>query len=81
MAEERDRFLTLGIETSCDDTALAVLESGHNVLAEAISSQIDSHSAYGGVVPELASRMHQEAILPLLERVLAGAGIAEPARR
>ena len=80
MAEERDRFLTLGIETSCDDTALAVLEGGHNVLAEAISSQIDSHSAYGGVVPELASRMHQEAILPLLERVLAGAGIAEPAR-
>lgn len=80
MAEERDRFLTLGIETSCDDTALAVLEGGHNVLAEAISSQIDSHSAYGGVVPELASRMHQEAILPLLERVLAVAGIAEPAR-
>lgn len=71
-------FLTLGIETSCDDTAIAVLEGEHHVLADAISSQIDSHSVYGGVVPELASRMHQEAILPLLEYVLKKAGINDP---
>lgn len=80
MAEGGKRFLTLGIESSCDDTALAVLEGGHGLLAEVISSQIDSHSVYGGVVPELASRMHQEAILPLLESVLAKAGIGEPAK-
>ena len=80
MAEGGKRFLTLGIESSCDDTELAVLEGGHGLLAEVISSQIDSHSVYGGVVPELASRMHQEAILPLLESVLAKAGIGEPAK-
>ena len=80
MAEGGKRFLTLGIESSCDDTALAVLEGGHGLLAEVISSQIDSHSVYGGVVPELASRMHQEAILPLPESVLAKAGIGEPAK-
>ena len=80
MAEGGKRFLTLGIESSCDDTALAVLEGGHGLLAEVISSQIDSHSVYGGVVPELASRMHQEAILPLLQSVLAKAGIGEPAK-
>ncbi len=80
MAESEKKFLTLGIESSCDDTALAVLEGGHGLIAEVISSQIDSHSVYGGVVPELASRMHQEAILPLLESVLAKAGIGEPAK-
>ena len=74
-----ERFLTLGIESSCDDTALAVLE-GREVLADVISSQIDSHSVYGGVVPELASRMHQEAILPLLKDVLAKAGVEDPAK-
>jgi len=80
MAESEKKFLTLGSDSSCDDTALAVLEGGHGLLAEVISSQIDSHSVYGGVVPELASRMHQEAILPLLESVLAKAGIGEPAK-
>ena len=50
------------------------------VLASELSSQIDSHSQYGGVVPELASRMHQEAIIPLLERVLDEAGIKDPAK-
>ncbi|MDO5114698.1 MAG: tRNA (adenosine(37)-N6)-threonylcarbamoyltransferase complex transferase subunit TsaD [Synergistaceae bacterium] len=71
-------FVTLGVETSCDDTALALIDEKNNVLADLISSQIDSHSAYGGVVPELASRMHQEAILPLLERLFAKAGVKEP---
>ena len=72
-------LLTLGIESSCDDTGLAILRGQHEVLSSALSSQIASHSRYGGVVPELASRMHQEAILPLLEQVLEEAGVSEPA--
>ena len=75
-----DGFITLGIETSCDDTGIAVLRGQREVLSSALSSQIDSHSQYGGVVPELASRMHQEAILPLLKAVLADAGITNPAK-
>ena len=72
-------ILTLGIESSCDDTGLALLRGQHEVLSSALSSQIASHSQYGGVVPELASRMHQEAIIPLLEQVLQEAGIKKPA--
>ena len=76
-----ENFLTLGIESSCDDTGLAILRGQHEVLASALSSQIASHSQYGGVVPELASRMHQEAIIPLLEKVLEEANVATPARK
>ena len=72
------RFLTLGIESSCDDTALAIIDENYRVLGDLISSQIEEHSCYGGVVPELASRMHQEAILPLLEKLFEKAGITEP---
>lgn len=75
-----ERFITLGIESSCDDTAVAVLSGRDELLVSKLSSQIESHSEYGGVVPELASRMHQEAILPLLEQVLSEAGITEPQR-
>ena len=75
---EEEKFITLAIETSCDDTAVALLGGARKVLADSISSQIDSHSAYGGVVPELASRMHQEAMLPLLESALAQAGVKNP---
>ena len=75
-----DDFITLGIESSCDDTGVAVMRGADCVLASELSSQIDSHSQYGGVVPELASRMHQEAIIPLLERVLDEAGIKDPAK-
>lgn len=71
-------FITLGIETSCDDTGLALLSGAGAVMASALSSQTASHSLYGGVVPELASRMHQEAILPLLGEVLSDAGIKSP---
>ena len=60
-------MLTLGIETSCDETALAVYDPEHGIIAEAIYSQIDLHAMYGGVVPELASRDHCQKILPLLE--------------
>lgn len=71
-------MITLAIETSCDDTALAILRGGREVLSSAISTQIASHSVYGGVVPELASRMHQEAILPLLGKVLSDSDLEDP---
>jgi N6-L-threonylcarbamoyladenine synthase len=71
-------FITLGIESSCDDTCLAVLDGQNEILSSLISSQIKSHSKYGGVVPELASRMHQEAIIPLLCQALGDAGINSP---
>jgi N6-L-threonylcarbamoyladenine synthase len=63
----------LGIETSCDETAVAVVED-RTVLANLISSQTDLHSRFGGVVPELASRAHVEALNPLLEQALEEAG-------
>ena len=60
----------LGIETSCDETAAAVVENGTSVLASVVSSQVDVHHLYGGVVPELASRKHIEAIVPVVEEAL-----------
>ena len=66
-------MLILGIETSCDETGLALLDSEHGLLAQQLHSQIDMHVAYGGVVPELASRDHIRRVLPLLDRVLAAA--------
>lgn len=74
----KENFVTLGIESSCDDTGIAVLRGADTVLCSKLSSQISSHSKFGGVVPELASRMHQEAILPLLDEVLEEAGIKNP---
>lgn len=65
----------LGIETSCDDTSVALVECSENgsfVVAEKTASQIDLHTIYGGVVPELAGRLHAEAIVPLIETVLKG---------
>ena len=52
----------LAIESSCDETAAAVVEDGRKVLSSIIASQVDAHIVYGGVVPEIASRMHAEAI-------------------
>ncbi|MEW5772080.1 MAG: tRNA (adenosine(37)-N6)-threonylcarbamoyltransferase complex transferase subunit TsaD [Thermodesulfobacteriota bacterium] len=66
--------LVLGIETSCDETALALLE-GRTVRAEAMASQVAAHALFGGVVPELASREHLRCLGPLLDRVLAEAGV------
>lgn len=60
----------LGIETSCDETAAAVVEDGRAILSNVIASQVDLHAQYGGVFPELASRMHVEAIGPVVERAL-----------
>lgn len=60
----------LGIETSCDETAAAVVENGRLVLSNVIASQIDIHAAYGGVVPEVAARSHIEVILPVIQEAL-----------
>ncbi len=71
---EKD-VLTLGIESSRDETAAAVVRNGRVVLSNVISSQIDLHTVYGGVVPEIASRCHVESISLLTERALEKAGI------
>ena len=65
----------LGIETSCDETAAAVVEDGRTVLSDVVASQVDLHARFGGVVPEIASRLHVEAIVPVLEQALADAGL------
>jgi N6-L-threonylcarbamoyladenine synthase len=65
----------LGIETSCDETGVALYEAGVGIRAERLASQIPLHAAYGGVVPELASRDHIAKLLPMVETVLADAGI------
>ncbi len=65
----------LGIETSCDETSAAVVTNGREVLSNVVSSQIDLHSKYGGVVPEIASRKHVEMILPVIDKALDDAGI------
>ena len=67
--------LVLGIETSCDETAAAVVEDARRVLSSVVASQIAVHAPYGGVVPELASRHHLEAIGPVLEGALVQAGV------
>lgn len=65
----------LGIETSCDETSAAVLQDGKNVLSNIVSSQIDIHKQFGGVVPEVASRKHVENILPVIQAALDQAEI------
>src|SRR5246500_4943889 len=64
----------LGIESSCDETAAAVVRSGERVVSNVVFSQIATHQAYGGVVPELASREHLKAIIPVVREALADAG-------
>ena len=66
----------LGIETSCDETGVALYDTERGLLAEALHSQVDLHAAYGGVVPELASRDHVRRVLPLARDVLTRAGLA-----
>lgn len=63
----------LGIESSCDETAAAVVENGTRLLSNVITSQIDIHSEYGGVVPEVAARSHLEVIMPVIDRALSDA--------
>ncbi len=66
----------LGIETSCDETGVAVYDTDRGLVAHALHSQVAMHQVYGGVVPELASRDHVRRVVPLVEKVLAEAGLA-----
>lgn len=68
----------LGIETSCDETGVAVYDTEKGLVADVLHSQIDLHAVYGGVVPEIASRDHLRRLLPLIRQVLAEAGIDRP---
>ena len=68
-------MLVLGIESSCDETGVALFDSGRGLLGHALHSQVALHAEYGGVVPELASRDHVRKTLPLLSRVLAESGV------
>ena len=65
----------LAIESSCDETAVAIVRDGREVLTDCIASQVELHRIYGGVVPEIASRMHMEAIYPLADQALEEAGL------
>ena len=67
----------LAFESSCDETAVAVVEDGRKVLSDAILSQADLHALYGGVVPEIASRKHIEAIAALTDQALSEADLAK----
>ena len=62
-----EKILTLGIETSCDETAAAVLRDGREILSNVISTQIPLHQKFGGVVPEIASRKHIVNIMPVID--------------
>jgi hypothetical protein len=67
-------MLILGIETSCDETAAAVVEDGRHAHSNVVASQIDLHKQYGGVIPEIAARSHIEVILPVIHETLDEAG-------
>jgi len=68
----------LGIETSCDETGVAVYDTERGLLAHALHSQVDLHAVYGGVVPEIASRDHIRMLLPLIQQVMREAGVDKP---
>ena len=70
----RDEPLVLGIETSCDETGVGIVR-GRTLLADAIASSVEEHARFGGVVPEVASRAHLEAMTPTVDRALAEAGV------
>lgn len=70
-----DEPLVLGIETSCDETGVGIVR-GHTLLADAVASSVDQHARFGGVVPEVASRAHLEAMVPTIQRACDTAGIA-----
>lgn len=72
--ETKKDLVVLGIETSCDETSAAVVVNGREMLSNVISSQIDLHKKYGGVVPEIASRKHVELVMPVINQALKEAG-------
>ena len=65
----------VGIETSCDETAAAVVENGTIILSNQIASQVEIHARYGGIVPEVASRQHTLSIIPITEQAMAAAKV------
>jgi len=74
-----EKTVVLGIETSCDETAAALVMGGYDVLSSVISTQVDLHAQYGGVVPEIASRAHRDLLNPVVARSIVEAGV-EPNR-
>ncbi len=74
MKANKEAVIILGIETSCDDTSVAIVEGGKRILSNLTASQVDFHNRFGGVVPEIASRQHLEALTPLIEETLLQAG-------
>ena len=74
--KREDDILILGIESSCDETAASVVKNGRVIMSNIIASQADFHEQYGGVVPELASRMHVDAVYPTVEKALSDAGVS-----
>jgi N6-L-threonylcarbamoyladenine synthase len=68
-------MLVLGIESTCDETACALVKDGHDILSNVVSSQIDLHREYGGVVPELACRRHVDVVIPIIQEALKKAGV------
>ena len=71
-------MLILGIETSCDETGVALYDTERGLVADALHSQVDLHAVYGGVVPEIASRDHVRMLLPLIQQVMDEAGVEKP---
>ena len=65
----------LGIETSCDETAAAVIEDGRHIVSNVVATQVDMHARYGGIVPEVASRQHMRAMIPVIDQALENAGM------
>src|ERR671932_580613 len=70
-------MIVLGVESSCDETAAAIVRDGREMLSSVISSQVDIHKKYGGVVPELASREHLDKIVPVVAEAFARAGVRQ----
>ena len=68
-------MLVLGIETSCDETAAAIVRDGHEIVSSVIASQVETHKRFGGVVPEIASREHLDKIVPIVEEAFTQAGM------
>ena len=72
-----DTTLVLGIETSCDETAAALVMGGYDVVSSAVSTQVDLHAEFGGVVPEIAGRAHLDMLNPMIARAIVEAGVQE----
>ena len=77
MSEVDENTVVLGIETSCDETAAAIVMGGYDVVSSVVSTQVDLHAEFGGIVPEIASRAHLEVLNPVIARAIVEAGVEE----